>query len=210
MRPIRKGTEPAELTQWKALASADWQPTYENLRSPQKPAVVQALLKEQGFICCYCEQRVSGSADSHIEHLVPQSVDPRRTLDFGNMLCSCQGEPPPEPSHCGHLRKNSPLPVHPLMADCREHFEFDSAGRIHPSPEPGRAVAAQDVIRLLGLDIPKLVRRRQAAIEGLFEELDGQAVDFKALEALKDSPDADGRLLPFCSALVAVLRSYTP
>lgn len=226
MRPILKGSEPAELTQWKALASEEWQPTYADLRGQVKTAIRTALLKEQGFICCYCEQSVSGVAGAHIEHLVAQSVDPNRALDFANMLCSCQGEwppgpghphasdgvvhPPPkiEPIHCGHARGMEPLPVHPLMPDCREYFEFDSAGRIHPKEGSEDALAAKETIRLLRLDVPKLVRARQAAIEALIDELDGQAVGIETLVAEKDARDPDGRFLPFCSALVSFLRAY--
>jgi hypothetical protein len=73
---------------------------------------------------------------------------------------------------------------------------------------PGGAGGSGSEGSYAGAGVPKLVRPRRAAIDGLFEELDGQAVDFKAREALKDSPDEGGRLLPFCSALVAVLRNY--
>lgn len=72
MKHIVKGDEPKELKDWKALASAAWQPTYTGLQNPEKQAVKKSLMAEQGYICCYCERRLQ-DGDSHIEHLRPQS-----------------------------------------------------------------------------------------------------------------------------------------
>jgi len=70
MKYIEKGSEPPELTKWKAMASEDWQPTYGDLSGETKRAVKMPLMREQGAICCYCERQI-GDADSHIEHLRP-------------------------------------------------------------------------------------------------------------------------------------------
>lgn len=104
MKYIQKGTEPLEFADWKALANEDWQPSYDSLSGSEKRAVKAALMKEQGFVCCYCERRLS-DADSHIEHLRPQSMVGVDPLDFANMLCSCQNNlQPAEPRHCGNLK----------------------------------------------------------------------------------------------------------
>lgn len=105
MKYIVKRTEPQEFTDWKAEANEDWTPTYDDLRGVQKQAVHESLIREQGGICCYCENSVD-VANSHIEHLRPQSknfVDP---LDYNNMLCSCQRKlMRQEPKHCGNARQ---------------------------------------------------------------------------------------------------------
>ena len=89
MKYVEKRHEPEAYTQWRALANEDWQPTYDDLSGDTKASVKGALMQEQGYICCYCERRLT-EGDSHIEHFRPQSdpaVDP---LDYGNFLCSCQ------------------------------------------------------------------------------------------------------------------------
>jgi len=81
MKHFVKGNEPVALTEWKALANEEWQPTYGDLSGKVKEAVKESLLAEQGHICCYCERRLS-VGDLHIEHLQPQSsaaVDPLDT-----------------------------------------------------------------------------------------------------------------------------------
>ena len=78
MKSIQKGIEPEIFTQWKALANEGWQPTYANLSGVEKQAVKQSLTSEQGYLCCYCERRLTDD-DSHIEHFKPQyknDVDP--------------------------------------------------------------------------------------------------------------------------------------
>ena len=85
MKHIVKQGEPEAFLDWKALANEDWMPTYDDLAGETKKTVKGALMEEQGYICCYCERRLT-DGDSHIEHFQPQSdpaVDP---LDFSNML----------------------------------------------------------------------------------------------------------------------------
>lgn len=67
MKHFVKNGEPALFSQWKASATDDWKPTYQDLRGDEKEAVKESLMKEQGYICCYCERRLIDS-DSHIEH----------------------------------------------------------------------------------------------------------------------------------------------
>ena len=86
MKYIVKGEEPESFTEWKALANDDWKPTYDQLSGQVKKDVKNALITEQGSICCYCERKLSYD-DSHIEHLNPQCTSTEGQLDFQNMLC---------------------------------------------------------------------------------------------------------------------------
>ena len=171
MKWIRKQEEPEAFTDWKALANEDWQPSYDTLSGDPKEAVKTALMKEQGYICCYCERRLV-DADSHIEHFRPQSdpdVDP---LDFSNMLCSCQDQlKKGEPRHCGVLKDDwfdSQLLISPLDPDCETRFAFSGRGRIKPAQKTDEA--AIETIARLGLDIPKLNDLRASAIEPFIDE----------------------------------------
>jgi hypothetical protein len=71
MKHVTKGAAPQEFETWKALANADWQPTYDNLCNPEKRVLHESLLREQGWVCCYCGQAVA-LHDSHVEHFRPQ------------------------------------------------------------------------------------------------------------------------------------------
>lgn len=171
MKQVIKASEPAELSRWKAQANSNWTPTYQNLSGQVKSAVKTALMQEQGYICCYCERSLS-EQDSHIEHLKPQShadVDP---LDYSNLLCSCQNQMEKgEPRHCGNLKADwydEELLVSPLQTACEDRFSFDEWGHIFPAEADQ---AAQVTIQKLGLDLPKLVSLRAAAVEPFLDEI---------------------------------------
>ena len=126
MRYIKKQQTPQEFLDWKAKSNEDWQPTWDDLKNPEKTIVRQSLLKEQGYICCYCQRRINLN-NSHIEHFKPkdESRYPELSLEYTNFLASCQKERinilvdedqedlvnedqsyPENPVHCGHLKKN--------------------------------------------------------------------------------------------------------
>ena len=104
MKYIVKQNEPEDFTKWKALKNEEWTPTYDKLSGVVKIAVRQALMTEQGYICCYCERRLTDN-DSHIEHFRPQENKSTDPLDFKNMLCSCQQRlKKGDPRHCGNRK----------------------------------------------------------------------------------------------------------
>lgn len=171
MKHITKGPEPPEYVQWKANACEDWQPTYNDLSGIVKGTVKNALMEEQGHICCYCERRLSND-DSHIEHFRPQSDSSVDPLDYSNMLCSCQHQlKKGEPRHCGNLKDHwfdDQLLISPFDLHCESHFTFTADGRIRPSRDID--VAAKTTITRLGLGIPKLNALREKAIEPFLDE----------------------------------------
>jgi uncharacterized protein (TIGR02646 family) len=170
VKHIVKQAEPDAFKQWKALANPDWQPTYADLRGEPKQAVKHALMAEQGHICCYCERRLTEN-DSHIEHFMPQESG-KLTLDFSNLLCSCQNNVQTgEPRHCGNLKDHwfdSALLISPLKPDCEKRFAFTGDGGMQPAD--GTDQAAITTIEKLGLDIPKLRALRAKAIEPFLDE----------------------------------------
>jgi uncharacterized protein (TIGR02646 family) len=171
MKHIVKQGEPGSFANWKELANDEWQPTYDDLCGNPKKAVKDALMAEQGYLCCYCERRLT-EEDSHIEHFHPQNdpaVDP---LDFGNLLCSCQNQiKKGEPRHCGNLKDKWFDPymlVSPFEPTCEERFAFSGDGVIKALVDDDQA--ASETIMRLGLDIPKLNALRAMAIEPFLDD----------------------------------------
>jgi uncharacterized protein (TIGR02646 family) len=171
MKHIVKDQDTPEFDDWKASANDDWQPTYEDLRDPEKKEVKDSLMKEQGYICCYCERRLTDDG-SHIEHFNPRSSNTVNPLDYANMLCSCQNQlEQGEPRHCGHLKGDwfdNQLLVSPLYPDCEGRFAYTGDGEIKPAKKPDDA--ARMTIEKLGLNINKLKALRRKAIEPFLDE----------------------------------------
>lgn len=138
-------------------------------------------------------------------------------FDYSNLMLSCQGEDdnkPRVPVHCGHKKDNwydEKLLVSPLIANCGEFFKYSAAGEILPTEEVSKKVAAETTIEKLALNIPKLQRMRQAAIDAELELLEND--DFNEEEIrniIKDylELDNDGKYKPFCATIVYILESY--
>jgi len=171
MRYIQKNnTEPASFTRWKGKASADWEPTFENMNSAVKKDIKSALKKEQLGLCCYCESKLRDDY-SHIEHFRPQETYKWLSLDYGNMLCSCQSNlKKGDPIHCGNAKDNwfdESLTISPLSRDCASHFRYTGDGHVYPADEHDSAAIA--TIEHLKLDIRKLVDSRQEVINAFLD-----------------------------------------
>lgn len=110
MKHIQKTNEPATFIKWKqSFRNKNGRnPHYKDLNDDkeQKNQVKEALLEEQGYICCYCCNEVS-KENSHIEHLKPKGNTQYNHLDvdYGNLLASCQG-PNGKQDSCGHRKQN--------------------------------------------------------------------------------------------------------
>jgi uncharacterized protein (TIGR02646 family) len=168
MKYISKTEEPESLRAWKALQIETPNCRYKHLPNPEKQELHQALLDDQGKICCYCQVEIA-LRSSHIEHLKPQSSHPDETLNYQNLLASCQGEGETsrKPAHCGHKRGNELLPITPLDPNCEDWFVYTEDGQILANPNSVASTEAEKTIELLDLNIPKLRRMRASAIRQL-------------------------------------------
>lgn len=208
MKYIEKRPEPESFSRWKALRNDNWEPEYNSMGSLIKNTLKEALMQEQGYICCYCERPLFAD-DSHIEHFRPQSDSQTDPLDFSNMLCSCQNQlRKREPRHCGNLKEDwfdEDLLVSPLSPDCETKFAFTADGDIRER-ELGDD-AAITTIKKLGLNIPKLNDLRKKAIEPFLDEtLNEQELrEFVTRYLQKDHWGMYGE---FCMAIKDVFGDY--
>lgn len=166
MKHINKLSEPEFFSSWKA---DNPDKTYVLFPRSAKKTLKKKLIQEQGGICCYCEQSIILS-DSHIEHFRPQDTYEDLSLDYNNLLCSCQKKPEKEtPLHCGHSKGNwfkENLLVSPLDPKCEDRFHFTDDGKIFPATLDDTAAA--ETIKRLALDIPALNSARKAVIEAIY------------------------------------------
>ncbi len=166
MKYIEKGIEPQSFTDWKNDGNTE----YNDLINPIKSELKNALLLEQGNICCYCECKIS-SNNSHIEHLKPKDKDkfPELQLNYDNLLSSCQKQLlKGEPRHCGNSKGNKIISITPLMKNCEDKFIYTEDGYIQHTDNESK-----DVIEILQLDIDKLNKLREDAINAiLFLDID--------------------------------------
>jgi uncharacterized protein (TIGR02646 family) len=207
MKYIAKGPQPQALSEWKASGNDNWHPTYDNLDSDTKSALKEALMAEQGYLCCYCESRVTLD-DSHIEHFRPQSDESVDPLDFSNMLCSCQSQG--KTLHCGHRKGDwfdGELLISPLDPSCESRFSFAYDGHIMPASEDD--VAAKETIERLGLDIGNLVESRAKAIEPFLDDALTEE-DLKGFVSGYLQKDSRGAYGAFWTSIRYLFGGYVP
>lgn len=138
MRTISKGAEPSNLTAWKRINPHG---RYNQLAEDIRRIIRQHALEEQFYLCAYCCQRIQDIDDCHNEHVEAQNLNPGRTLDFSNIVASCN-----TPNQCGDAHKSQHLPLTPLMAECETELRFKISGRVE-----GLTNRASDAIQVLNL-----------------------------------------------------------
>jgi len=228
MKYIQKAPEPEEFVQWKRdkpkkYQSNDW----KKLNPLPKNALHEALLKEQGYICCYCECALTKD-NSHIEHFVPKKgpyADPNLTFEYQNLLCSCDGNAGhPENkglTHCGNRKDDwfdATLMVSPLNEDCANYFRYTTTGQILPTEECEKQQAAQETINRCHLNHPILKKMRHEALKRIvLQSLTDNTTllsdsltrdEISQLIQSYSQPDDKGRYTPFCTAIIYFLSVY--
>ncbi len=200
MKRIVKGAQPRVFRRWKADDRMAHRPNWNRVPGPVRVSIHESLLREQGFVCCYCESSIARD-DSHIEHFRPRKFRELQ-LDYENLHSSCLREGAKgEPRHCGHLKGrwfDEELLISPLDESCERRFRYTGNGDIFPRVD-GDA-GAKTTIQKLGLDLPKLRDLRAAAIDA-FHDLSTDEIR-RMLERR-----ADGGYLAFHTTIVQVLAA---
>lgn len=201
MRKILKGNEPSELSSWKRHHPNG---EYKDLNHIERQAIRESCLKEQYNLCAYCCQRIDDK-NSHNEHIQPQHVAPNQTLNFDNIVASCN-----KLKQCGEAHEAKRIPLTPLMPECETELEYSISGRVKGITE--RAADTIDILNL-GDGNKALIEARKQLLETLIfthgehpEEL--QLLDDDLLQILMEeiNQPQDGQLEAFAPILQNILR----
>ncbi len=113
MRKINKSHEPNGLCFHRSQPHAD----YDNIPPETKTDLKRSLLMEQGYLCCYCMDRVDITT-MRIEHWQCQSRFSPRALDYTNLMAACSGNEgsSEREHHCDVQKKDSDLCLNPSNA----------------------------------------------------------------------------------------------
>jgi uncharacterized protein (TIGR02646 family) len=203
-RYIEEGKTGDEI--WKEFPSSLSQEIVPN--DYAKSELRDALVKEQFFICCYCNDAIKEKPlDTKIEHFLPKETHKQTIFDYQNLLAACNGgerDKKPRSLHCDSYKLSKDPSqfqlVSPLDNDASTHFLFRESGEIS-----GKTPKGKETILFLNLDCPKLNLRRKEAIEMyLYDE----TFDIETLIEEIIFPNKDGKLQAFCMAILSVLESY--
>ena len=197
MRYIRKNPSPQAFEDWKnANNPTAWDNLMNQPRHREEGIIYYAkedlrgeLLREQGHLCCYCQQRIENVESTVIEHLFPRNGADKdqgraKMFDYDNLVAACDGgstanrDRPSKiksfPQYCDKNKDEDLLPLSPLRPDVEARLTYlrsDDKVRIEPVGEDPEALAA--IEQILNLNTPFLEKRRGEAIDGLiFKDLE--------------------------------------
>ncbi|MBI9095998.1 MAG: TIGR02646 family protein [Sphaerochaeta sp.] len=214
MKYIKKQAPPLEFISWLNKENEDWHPTYEKLQNPEKEIVRLSLFNEQHGLCCYCEGRIACDRSKvHIEHLYPQSLYPNMTVDYKNLLLSCNGQDIHEqksPCHCGICKDDHDpnLMISPLDPSCEIRFVCREDGTMDAREESDSK--AKNTIDYVGLNASHLKRDREAIFEVVFPLI----TEFTSTEEIRPFVEAkvnslvDNCYEPFWSVWNQIKKQY--
>ena len=172
MRGSNKGSEPAELRDWKtAQRAAGVRPEYDDLQHPEKGATVDSLFAEQTGQCVYCGRGISRARQQHhIEHFRPRRYRDLE-LDYTNLFLSCGPEDQRGSRQtCGRHKDDwfdENCHIAPAPEACAERFRFLASGEVVGDDTP----EADTMIDVLDLNHPELAAERRDLIDGVESEL---------------------------------------
>jgi uncharacterized protein (TIGR02646 family) len=165
MRRIdKRPQEPRALLEYRKCGGK----SYDDF--PHKDTLREALVEDQGALCCYCMSRIEiDLGRMKIEHYRCQRLHPEQQIQWRNLLGSCTGGEgkPPRAQTCDTRKGDEEITVDPLSKNVsRLHYQPD--GRITSSdPEVQR-----DLDERLNLNSEVLKGNRRAALEGYRRALD--------------------------------------
>jgi uncharacterized protein (TIGR02646 family) len=159
MKFITKRIEPNSLVEHRAKEYAG----YDNIPTDTKKELKEALLMEQGHVCCYCMKRIHFE-DMKVEHWKPQRYV-ELSLLYINMLGACDGnEGNPRHLQCCDTRKGEDeLTINPLDSNSEAWIKYRDDGRIFSDDE----TVNNDLNDVLNLNHQTIKDNRKSIIDGI-------------------------------------------
>ena len=196
MRRIIKAASPVAFEDWKSTNKpTTWEALQNDPPYPEEGVIYyskrnlrEALLIEQGFICCYCQCRIENTEHTVIEHWYPRNGADKlqgaaKTFDHDNLMAACDGgesenktqaaaEMKPYPVWCDKSKGRRTIALSPLQPDIESRFQYTqvSIDEVRISPITNLDLEAGETLGFLNLNTPFLEKRRGEAIAGLIIE----------------------------------------
>jgi uncharacterized protein (TIGR02646 family) len=165
------------------------------------------MLREQGHLCAYTMVPIRGPDYCHIEHIQPQSLHPRRSVAYNNMVLCVPGNKE-EPCAFGAVSKGNfdvseKTFVSPLRRSCETRLRFTFNGNVSAAKNSDEA--AKRTIEILCLNDPSLILARRDAVRlqgiGPYARKPITAAKARRLIETIMRADGSGKIQPYCVAV---------
>lgn len=215
MRRIKKLNPPEWFVEWIKEYYMYHQDTvsYSDLPEKERRRLRGSLIKEQGYICCYCMKRIYTDS-SHIEHFMPREKYKEYIFDYNNLFASCQGEDSIYMSlwHCDQSKDNWVDENMPRLTDYdiekTVHYKIDGSVEPYHKMNHQKYALEKLIIEKLGLNSPHLVRNRRNAImqSEIYDDADYNESDWRSFIQYYDQMH-NGMYEEYCGAFIDIIAS---
>lgn len=193
------------------------------LTSVAKATLQESLCKNQGFLCCYCMQRINhvGCPNDkgldkkcmRVEHYKNQSDNLDTKFEYSNLLAVCHGYDIQEYNeeqyiikHCDEEKGDKDLKYSPKEHDVESFISYMPNGTILSKDDE----FDQQLDTVLNLNIGYLADNRKAVWSGVRKRLKSNKKWTKGnlrklLETYK-TPNAKGELKEYCGVAIYYLK----
>ncbi len=255
MKHIVKNVAPDELEVWKKrkrLTKPDlqhksrlqqeypgiWQKFKKDREGNEtRKRVKQALLEEQGFICCYCQCALEGNifsrdtwAPALFEHFVSMFEDATLMFEYDNLLACCHGGRdraetfeddellPVQPKWCENAKGKQSLTLNPCQQDCENHFQYQISDITAESLQiiiEGTTPLGVETVKKLNLNVAPLRNMRGAVVSNLLFDDYGNLISIEEGKKLlaffeEEIKDRNNKMFrPFCLVIIHLLRQIS-
>jgi uncharacterized protein (TIGR02646 family) len=223
VRKINKGVEPRTLTEYRASIPTknlcdehiyeDFKcKTREDCSNNVAGNLRKQLLEEQGYICCYCMERI-GCSDCKIEHLKDQSGNRNLQINYRNLFVACSGNEGNQKNqqHCDTFKGNQDLDHIDLLSNIENSICYkDSDGEIFSK----NSNINDEIDNILNLNLKRLKDNRKDAIKTFYQELKrelGTKDTWKTIDLNKkiqkyQKKDSSGKYKVYCEMFIYFLK----
>ena len=116
----------------------------ENISAIREVLREDILIKEQKGLCAYCEKKISSSStSSNIDHFKTRNLFPEKTLDYNNLLVSCNTKErcsSLKDSHKSLLKRKEDYGniINPVIENPNSFFDYLLSGEMIPLDEKAK------------------------------------------------------------------------
>lgn len=174
MRTIQKGPQPPCLVEYQAASRrAVPRPKFDDVLGPCKDALRQALVRDQGSVCCYCMDRIRADrASMKVAHWQSQHLHPDRVFDFANLFGACLGskDKPRNRQHCDTYQGDRDFHTqldHPTLR-IERLVRYTRKGRVSAPDDPK---LNSEIDEVLNLNEDDLCRKREDVLNGFLDAM---------------------------------------
>ena len=222
MKQIIKGKEPLSLIQYRASIPKQDLKTLEKYESSPKNILNdlrEQLLKEQGYICCYCMSRIDYPY-TKIEHFKPRSIYREKQLDYSNLFIACCGKKIDKKEfydcktpktkylekdlYCDTKKANEELNHINLLTNIENNLKYKKDGQIFSD----NSNIDKELNDILNLNYAILKTNRKDALSQLFIELKKSNWTISSLKSTIEKykqKNSKGKYRPYCEMIVYFL-----